>query len=247
MKNKMNIPRIILAAGIAAGLAFGVSSCKKDSSTTTPTASTTVTEADAAELTTDAVVPSTGGIITQLNTSASINTSVPLSCGESKDSTITKSSAAGVTPTYSYSLGWNYLLNCNGVIPSALTFNFTGNAAYDGASMSSSDKSTGEFVLSGLQPASSQYLFNATYNRAGTTTSKIARKYTFTSNITVKSGNIAVDKSSLQILSGSASVSITATSSSGKTFNFNGTITFLGDKKATLVLNSGVTYPISWE
>jgi len=245
MKHKMNILKIALLAGIAAGLTFGASSCHKDSSTT-PSTTTTVTEADAAELTTDAVAPSSGGMVAQLNTSVSINTSVPLSCGVAKDSTIAKSSATGATPTYSYNLSWNYLLNCNGIIPSTLTFNFTGNASYDGLSMSSNDKSTGQFILSGLQPASSQYVFNTTYNRAGNTASKIARQYTFTSNLTIKSTNIAVDKSSLQILSGSATVSITATSSSGKTFTFNGTITFLGGKKATLVLNSGVSYPISW-
>jgi hypothetical protein len=41
-------------------------------------------------------------------------------------------------------------------------------------------------------------------------------------------------------------VTIASTSTSGKTFNFNGTVTFLGNKKATVILNSGVTYNIQW-
>jgi len=138
------------------------------------------------------------------------------------------------------------MLTCNGIIPSQLAFNFTGSGSYDGVRLSSKDNSQGSFTLTGLPPTSSQYLFSSTYTRAGTTTSKIARQYTFTSNIKITSSNIAVDKTTQQIVSGTAAVTIAATSTSGKTFNFNGTVTFLGNKKATIVLNSGVTYNIQW-
>jgi hypothetical protein len=55
-----------------------------------------------------------------------------------------------------------------------------------------------------------------------------------------------VDKTTLKIVSGSAAVKVTGSSSSGKSFSFAGTLTFLGSNKATLVLNSGASYAIQW-
>lgn len=237
-------PKTLCAALIAVGITFSITSCKKDSANTTTTA--TVTEADAAELTTDAVSSSTGGMTAQLSSSVTIEKTVALSCGVQKDSTIIKASASGVSPSYNYNLSWNYMLTCNGLVPSQLAFNFTGTGSYDSPRLSSNDKSEGSFTLTGLQPAASQYLFTSTYSRTGSTTSKIAKQYTFTSNIKITSANIAIDKVTQQIVSGTATVTITATSTSGKNFNFNGTVTFLGSKKATVVLNSGATYTIQW-
>jgi hypothetical protein len=245
MQNKLMIPKILCAALVAAAITFNVSSCKKDSTSTT-TSSSTVTEADAAELTTDAVMPTTNGMTTQLSSSVTIYKTVSLSCGVQKDSTITKVSAAGATPSYNYSFSWDYMLTCNGLVPSELTLNFTGAGNYSGSRLSTTDKGTGGFVLTGLGAASSQYLLNATYTRTGTSTSKIGKLYTFNSTLSIKSTNLAVDKVTEQIVSGTATVSITATSTSGKSFTFNGTLTFLGNKKANLVLNSGTSYTIQW-
>jgi hypothetical protein len=223
--------------------AIGISACKKDANTTT---SNTVTEADAAQLSSDAVVPSTGGMVAQTNTSLSLYTSSTLSCGDKKDTTIAKSSVLGVTPSYNYSLAWTYMLNCNGSIPNEFNFGFSGNSSYDGTLMSLTGSSTGTFVLSGLGLSSSDYVLNTYYTRAGSTTSKIANQNTFTSNVVIQSTNITVLKSTDEIVSGTATIAITATSTSGKSFKFNGTINFLGNKQATVVLNSGTSYPIQW-
>jgi hypothetical protein len=112
--------------------------------------------------------------------------------------------------------------------------------------MSSDDSSSGGFVLTGLAPAAPAYVLNTTYTRDGSQVSKIARNYSFTSKLIIKSTNINVDKTSFKILSGTATVTVSGASSSGKSFNFNGTITFNGDNKATLVLNSGASYNIQW-
>ena len=238
-----NVKTTMMMLLIASGLTLGLDSCKKDG---VASSSTTVTEADAAEVATDAVVPTTGGLTVQASSSVSIYKTVALSCGVKKDSTISKSSASGATPSYNYSLSWDYTLACTGIVPSQLTFNFNGSSTYDGLRMSSDDKSTGGFVLTGLQPSATAYVLNTTYTRTGTQTSKIARKYTFTSNLSITSSNITVDKTTQKILSGTAVVSVSGTSSSGNKFSFNGTITFLGGNKATLVLNSGTSYAIQW-
>ncbi len=247
MKKSTKITKILCAALFTASVAFYASSCKKDSSSTQTTpAVTTVTEADAAELSTDAVVPANGGMVTQVNSSVNIYKKVKLACGETKDSTFTIASLSGASPSYNYTFSWNYVMNCNGIVPDSLTFGFTGAGSYNGPRMSSNDKSTGGFVLKGFSPTTTSYTLNTTYSRVGTAVSKIGRQNTFNTTTTIKSTNLTVDKTSLEITSGTATVSIVAISSSGKTFTFNGTITFLGNKKGTLVLNSGTSYPIQW-
>jgi hypothetical protein len=221
----------------------GIAACKKDAANTS---TGTVTEADMAQLTTDAVIPSTGGLVEQTNTSVNIYTGSKLSCGDTKDTTIAKSSTTGVTPSYSYLLAWNYTLNCNGVVPSQFNFTFTGNSSYNGVLMSANDSSTGTLALSGLQLTAADYVYNTYYERSGSETSKIAQQNTFTSKIIIQSTNIIIAKSTDEITSGTASVAITGASTSGKSFKFNGTITFLGNQQATLVLNSGKSYPIQW-
>jgi hypothetical protein len=105
MKN-LKTTMVILLMGSA--LALGLNSCKKDSAA--DNAAVTVTEADAAELTTDAVSPTTGGFATQVNSSVTIYKTIALSCGETKNSTIANASASGVTPAYSYSFTWDYTI-----------------------------------------------------------------------------------------------------------------------------------------
>ncbi|SDI41587.1 hypothetical protein ACRQ5D_08510 [Mucilaginibacter sp. P25] len=244
MKTSLKARKILFSLAVTAGLAVIISSCKKDNASTTE--NTTVTEADAAELTTNAIVPSSGGFAVQVNSSVTVYKTVKLSCGIAKDSSITKSSATGVSPSYNYTLSWNYLLNCSGVVPNDLTFNFTGSSKYDGPRMSSEDSCSGGFVLTGLAPTAPAYVLNTTYTRDGSQVSKIGRNYSFSSKLIIKSSDITVDKTSLKILSGTATVTISGASSSGKSFNFNGTITFNGNNKATLLLNSGASYNIQW-
>ena len=241
MKNLLKNKKLVTALSILLVCGIALSSCKKETETDTE-----VNEADAVELTTNAIVSSTGGLSLQISSNVNVYKTVLLNCGVQKDSTITKTSAVGAVQAYNYNLKWSYLLSCNGTTPSQLTGNFTGSSTYDGLRMSSNDNSTGSFILTGLTAGSTSYSLNTNYSRSGTQTSKIGRNYNFTSSVNIKSTNIFVDKTTQQILSGTGSVAITGASTSGKSFSFNGNITFLGANKATLVLNSGTSYTISW-
>lgn len=220
-----------------------VTACKKDSNGST---SATVTEADAVELTTDAIEPATGGMAIQANSSVTIyaSASTKLSCGVSKDTTITGVSVAGAVPSYSYSLNWNYQLKCD-ASPQTFSFNFTGSSTYSGLLMSSSDSSTGTFMVS-TTPAAANYTVNTSYERKGTQTSKVGQQKGFTSDLKITSGNVLISKTTGEIVSGIGTVSITCSTTGGKSFSFGGTITFKGNKQATVVLNSGVSYSIQW-
>lgn len=224
------------------GLA-GVTACKKGSNSST---SATVTEADAVQLTSDAIEPTTGGMTIQANSSVKIyaDASTKLSCGVSKDTTITGASVAGAIPSYSFLLSWNYKLNCD-TNPQQFTFNFTGSSSYSGLLMTSNDSSTGTFLVS-TTPSAANYTVNTSYERKGTQTSKVGQKKSFNSDLKITSTNVLISKTTNEIVSGTGTVSITGTTTSGKSFSFGGTITFNGNKQATVVLNSGVTYPIQW-
>lgn len=238
------VAKFVIAGGVVA--LVGVSACKKDNNNSSTNA--TVTEADAAELTTDAITPSTGGYDAQVNASVTIYVaaSAKFTCGEKKDTTISYSSPTAIIPNYAYSLSWNYELDCNSGIPSQFAFNFTGASKYNGALMSSSDNSTGAFAIANPGITSSNYTFNSSYERSGKQTSKVGYQKTFTSDFKLTSSNILISKTTQDIVSGTATVTITGTSSTGSSFHFNGTITFQGNKKATLTLNSGTTYNITW-
>jgi hypothetical protein len=242
MKNIYNATKFICVALAITGIIFYVSSCKKNSNVNT-NGSTTITEADAAQFASDAVSPSSGGMANQLSNSTAIYSSIPFSCGVQKDSTIVIASTAGATPAYNYTFAWKYVQNCTGTVANNITFSFTGKGNYNGPRMSAQDTSNAQFVLTG---STSSYLLTANFTRTGIVTSKIGRQYTFKTVLNIQSTHIEISKTSHEIISGTAAVTLVTTSSSGKNFTFSGVLTFLGNKKANMVLNSGVSYPIQW-
>jgi hypothetical protein len=185
----------------------------------------------------------TGGTVNSVNNHLTTD-SYTIPCGTQKDSTISYASLTTTVPAFTYSLTWQYTLNC--AVPSTFTLNFNGQGTYNGFIQSSSFKSTGGFVLSGLPSSSTQYTFNSNYTRTGTTTSKVGNKNTFNHTLSISSTNIIYDKTTQEIVSGTATVSIQITSTSGNSWTYGGTLTFLGNKTAKLVLNSGTVYNISW-
>ena len=258
MKTQTNTKKLLFAAATVAGIMLSFSSCRKDTSSTS---SDTVTEADAAQVTSEAVSPSTGGMASQVSSSAAFYSSASVTggtvssvgskslystieCGQTKDSTVSYASVNTTAPAFTYSLSWQNTLAC--VVPSTFTCNFNGKGSYTGLLESSTFTSTGGFVLTGLSASATSYTFSSTYNRQGTTVSKIGNQNTFTHSLTITSSSIIYDKSTQEITSGTATVAITVTSTSGKSWNYGGTLKFLGGKTATITLNSGTVYNISW-
>ena len=256
--NRIKPSKVLFALVMAGASVMTLTSCHKNSSATT-----TISESDAAQVMVDAISPSTGGLVSQVNNSAtlfangtvtggtvhSVNNhlttdSYNIPCGTQKDSTVAYSSLSSGVPSFTYSLTWAYKLDCS--VPSTFTLNFSGQGTYNGFVQSSSFKSTGGLVLSGLGSTASQFTFNSNYTRTGTTTSKIGNKNTFDHALSITSSNIVYDKTTKEIVSGTATVSIKVTSTSGNSWTYGGTLTFLGNKTARLVLNSGIVYNISW-
>jgi sterol desaturase/sphingolipid hydroxylase (fatty acid hydroxylase superfamily) len=238
---KFVVPLFIV---LAVSLSVCMNACKRNDTMNSTGDSLTVSQAS--DAITEAVSTEGGGMVTQTKTTVSIINDGSLSCGVESDTSISGQNTVGASVTYDYDLSWNQLLTCKDDIPESFQFNFTGNTNYDAEYMSSEDSSNAQFTVTGLQPSSAQYIFNLTYQRKGSQTAKAGGTNTFTSTISITSSDLTVDKSSGEIVSGNAAVNISGATTTGRSFSFSGTLTFTGNKQATLILGNGNTYTITW-
>ena len=244
MKPIFNAKNGMMALFMTAGLAITATSCKKDASTASATPAVTVD--DAADAVTEAVTPESAGMVAQTQTAVIIVNTSNLDCGQERDTAFGGQNSSGAAVTYSYAFSSSRLLACNNGIPQQFTYAFSGKTSYDAPRISSADSSQAQFSVTGLQAGANQYVFNESYVRSGSETSKVRNKQSFASKITIQTSDLTVNKSTGLIVSGTASVSISGSASGGASFSYSGTITFLGNKQATLVLGNGNTYSIIW-
>jgi hypothetical protein len=115
------------------------------------------------------------------------------------------------------------------------------NAAYsgsfDGPRMASEHAGTASVNITKLEKASATYSVNASYKSTGSFQSKIRNKNSTSSVVDIAITDVVVDKSTHEILSGSASATITGTVTGKGSFTFTGTIEFNGDQMASVVVN----------
>jgi sterol desaturase/sphingolipid hydroxylase (fatty acid hydroxylase superfamily) len=225
-------------AVIAAAMLL-LTSCKKDSSD-----AGVVTEDDAADAVTQAVVASSGGVTAQTSEVARISTTYASACGVSKDSSVAYASTPGAAITYSFAASWHWMLTCG--TASHFDFTYSGNLIYDAPRMSSNDKVTATVAVTGLSANSAAYILNVAVTRNGSQVSKIRNKNTFTSVLTLTGTDIAVNKQTLLVDSGTLAVTFTGSGTGGRSFSHSGTLSFKGNKTAVLTLKSGAVYSIAW-
>lgn len=225
-------------AGMLTAAVLLLTSCKKDNDITA------VTEEDAADVVAASVMTTSGGVTAQAADAARIAGIYVNACGVSKDTSVLYTNLPGAVITYSFAASWHWALTC-GVTP-RFDFSYAGNNIYDAPRVSSNDKVAATLSLTGLEPNASQYLYNLQLTRNGTEVSKVRNKNSFSSLLTITGSNIAINKQTLTIASGTAAVTISGATSGGKTFSFAGTLVFSGNRKGTLTLNSGTSYSIEW-
>lgn len=231
--------RLAILAGFTMILA---SSCKKDDN-----APETITEEEAVEVFTQSVSDNSGGLSAQTNEAARVATESSLSCGQTQDTTISKTSAEGAVVTYAYNATITRTLACNSnFIPSTFTFSYVGRNVYDAPRMSSDDNTTAGFTISGIEPAAPNYVFNQSYVRNGTQQSKVRLQRSFSSTLTITTTDVVYNKAAGMISSGSAAIAFEGAVSGGKSISRGATFVFLGNKTGTLTFNNGGSYTISW-
>jgi len=210
-------------------------SCKKDENS----AIEGVSEEEAVEVVQNTMSSESGGLSEQIETSTAIVAAYSTSrndiCGLSFDTAIILTNTLGSQISYQYNFSWDWVINCNQwQIPESVAFSYNMNGWYNGPNMSAQDSANQSFQLSGLELSQDYLTYNGSYQREGLYQSKIGSQRSFMSKITIETINVKVNKTSYKIESGTANITVFIETSDGKTFSFDGTITFNGNDIATL-------------
>lgn len=237
--NLRSILRFALAVSISGILMI---SCKKNDTAD----DNNISDDDVAEAVTQSVSASSGGLVQQTETSATLAAQKHLSCGETRDTTIIGANISGAAIVYSFTQQLSRTLTCTEGIPSTLMINYKGKFVYTTLRMSSNDSSYATSVITGLEPASANIVLNQNYVRKGSQQSLIRLRRSFTSTITITGTNITVSKATRKIISGTANFQFEGKTSGGRIITRGGTIVFEGNQTAKLKLNNGAEFPLSW-
>lgn len=233
-------PSIFLAATILMLGTIMLSACSKNNND----APSAVSEEEAAEVVTQSVSATSGGLAVQATDAAVIADMYTANCGLTKDTVITRTNLQGAVVTYNATGHWHWTYTCS---PSArFDYTFAGAVSYDAPRMSSNDSLSSTLSLTGLESSAAAYVLNIHTVRKGSQASKILNKNTFTSTITFSATDIVIDKVTQRIVSGTSSVIISGAGSNGRNFQYSGTLVFTGNQTGTLTLGSGRTYNIQW-
>lgn len=227
----------LLCAALIAGAAF--TSCTK-----TDNSPSAVTEDDAAEVVTEAVVPNSAGLAVQAQGAVTVssNTYYSTLCGTAKDTAVSGSGSVGSAISWNYNFNWHWSLDCTA---QEFDLTFRGLVNYTGPIITSADSSIATYAVTGLG-APSQWMVNVNYTRYGNKQFTNGRQLAFASQLTFTSTNIVIDKSTQKIVSGTAAVQLIGTDNAGKSFSYSGTLTFNGNNTGTFTFSSGHTVNITW-
>lgn len=155
----------------------------------------------------------------------------------SKDTTISYASNSNALITYSMNANMSYQFSVdaqNQVTNSTVTYDYNGN--FDAPRLSSVHTGSGNLSLTGID--TDICMVNGLFKRTSDVQTKGVNAKETNSETTIVLTDIQVNKSTEQILSGTATVSITGSLASKGDFSYSGTITFNGAGLATLVLGS---------
>jgi hypothetical protein len=237
--------RLLLIAGLFFGILF--TSCEKDDDN-----KTVILNDEMAEIIANSLSTSSYGFTSQVEDAAELADSIYQEENKAAknlksvnaDSTFTITNEPGSRITYEYTVSYSYGIQMNGLKPEFF-FNFTTNGEYTAPRTSSSNQSQGEFIISNLTAGYNNYLLNGSCSRTGSQIVKVDVEIELSSTINFVMEDISIDKTSYEILGGSAEVTITGTSNSAS-FDMQGSIVFNGNKSATLTIN-GIVYEIDLE
>jgi len=230
---------------------LGAVSCKKDNS-----ASTSVTTDQAADLAAGSLASDSFGLTTVSDAVAvnaqtlsstggqSVNSlgasSVHQACGTTLTDSITNSGSDGPR-TFSYTVKFVRTLNCNvDQHPDNLANNVAFHGNFDGPNLTTTGAGTAVFTIAGLTQQATNFVINGEYKRTGSFQSKVGNKTSGQSDIDIVATNITLAKPSRKIVSGSATISITGSTTKNGSYSYTGNIVFNGDGTATLTINGSV-------
>jgi len=226
-------------------LLLALGACKKSGDTV----SADVTTAEAADLVATTLSTNTNGFLAstgdiEANSQTVYSATVP-GCGLTTNYSATHTNPSGSVNTYSNTFSYSYTLNCNtNNLPDNVTGTATDIGSFDSPRLSSTNNGNATFRVAGLTPTSLVYVINGEYKRTGTFTSKVESKSTSATTIDIVISNLTINKATKVVTSGTATITVTGTTTLKKAISFTGNLTFTGDGMATATLN-GTVYIIN--
>ncbi|WP_053971412.1 hypothetical protein [Mangrovimonas sp. ST2L15] len=248
MKKRSLFKRAHMFLAIAMVGMITFTSCNKDDEDTN---TQTITEEEAVDAIESSLAKETNGISQTVETAVMkadeegmFNEAADVACGETYNDAYSEDYTA-TNYSYSYDVSRTFLMICDAnAHPDVMNYSLNFSGAYETPRMSSDDESSLEWTMTGLSPSNSVVELNGAYVREGSQISKVRNMNQFQSTLTITIQNLAANKYSYEILSGTAAVTFVGISSTGNQYSYNGSLTFNGDGTATLVIN-GNTYIIN--
>lgn len=142
---------------------------------------------------------------------------------------------------------WAWTLNCD-FQNNSVSFDLNGNGTldFDGPNLSKDIDRTHDFLITGIQPSSPEWTYNASHTRNGVIQSNVGNQNNMTTSLTYGSTDIIVSKATQQIVSGTFNVNFQAVLSNGNTIIRGATVVFNGNQTATVSLENGTTFNVNW-
>jgi len=200
----------------------------------------------AADLVTTSLAVNTDGAfntISDASVEAQVKVSVDTLCGTIWTDSITRKTPTGQVPSYNYAAKFTYTLNCN---PNSSTFSGSVTAvssysgSFTGPNLSSTNSGSSNFTLSGLGKTSTTLGLSGEYKRTGTYQNNTDSG---NNSVDVVATDLVLTKPQHIIKSGTATITVSGTSTKTGSFSYNGVLVFNGGNAATLTLN-GTVYTI---
>jgi hypothetical protein len=228
--------------------AFLMSGCGENETITDPTAS--ATEDDVADLIANSLggSQSTYGLTAQMDEVAVLVATSSLgkagsdyaASGIMLDTLIVRADTLmGGMYFYHYTFRYTYTLS-----PSAVAFTYSMHGVYDSPRMASDDSADAALSVA-IGPQS--LVFNGSYDRLGSQTSKVRTQHRFTSRIMATITNVTFDRATRLISGGSAEYAISGQGDGGHAFTYVASLQFGNRNRRASLLVNGKSYTINLE
>jgi autotransporter translocation and assembly factor TamB len=155
-------------------------------------------------------------------------------CGFSQNVSLSGSSPLGAAIQFSYDFSYKFLLSCSEETPESMSVDLSYSGDFDGPKLSSEYSGTSEVDVTGLSQEEASFMINGFYKRSGSFSTKGDEIKSGSGSVNITIDEIAVDKDTHKIVSGTATLVIEGTISGKGTYKYNGTVTFNADMDAEL-------------
>ncbi len=229
----------------AIGLALSFTACNEEEKDVIE--DPVITTEEAALVVEGSVVLSTEGLAREASDAAIVGLTTEEKsfegCGMTRDTSLERD-FQGTLYSASYATSWSWTVNCNeSDIPQSISFQRSAEGTYTSPFIFSEDSMSSDWLIEGLRNAP-EYVLSGTYTRAGNQESQVGDR-SYSTELEVSVSSLVVDKKTDEISSGSADFTLEATAPRGNDVTYTGTINFLGNRTAQIIIN-GTVREVNW-